>query len=116
MDLGGRIQSAEAQIEEVKKGEGETGAQVKNLEAKVQELGKKLSVLQKNCTAWTDQVPTKKDWEGMAQGVHTFGAEAASLREQVRVEFEKVYRAIECRVDIPPHPSESEGPKPPPLL
>ena len=53
---------------------------MKNLEAKVQDLGKKLSVLRKNFTAWTDQVPTKKDWEGMAQGVHTLRAEVASLR------------------------------------
>ena len=80
MELGGRIQSAEAQIEEVKKGGGETGAQVKNLEAKVQELGKKLSVLRKNFTAWTDQVPTKKYTEGIAQEVHTLGAEVASLK------------------------------------
>ena len=39
--MGGQVQSAEAQIEEVKKGGGETGAKVKHLEAKVQELGKK---------------------------------------------------------------------------
>ena len=87
---------------------------MKNLEAKVQELGKKLSVLRKKFTAWTDQVPTKKDWEGMARGVHTLGAEVASLREQIRAEFKKVYRAMECRVDIPSHPSESASPNPTP--
>ena len=56
-------------------------------------------------------MPTKEDWEGVAQGVHTLGAEFASLREQVRVELERVYRAIDTPL---PHPSESEGPKPPP--
>ena len=73
---------------------------MKNLEAKVQELGKKLSVLRKNFTAWTHQVPTEKDWEGMAQEVHSLGAEVAFLREQVRVEFERFFWAI----DTPPPP------------
>ena len=73
---------------------------MENLEARVQEVGKSLSMLQKNITAWKNQAPTKGDWEGVVQGMHTLGAEVASLREQVRVEFERVYRAMET----PPPP------------
>ena len=83
---------------------------MKNLEARAQDLGKKISMLRKNFTTWKDQVPTREDWEGVAKGVHTLGAEVASLREQVGLELGRVYRAMETPH---PHPSESEGPKPP---
>ena len=95
----------------VKGGGAGSGAKVENLEARVQEVGEKLSMLRKNIAAWTGQAPTKGDWEGVVQGMHTLGTEVASLSEQVGLEFGRVYRAIETPH---PHPSESEGPKPPP--
>ena len=84
---------------------------MKNLQAKVQEVGKRLSMLRKNITAWTNQAPTKGDWKGVVQGMHTLGADVASLRGQVGLDFGRVYRVMETTL---PHPSESEGPKPPP--